>query len=370
MVIATNDYDQHALQRWVPESYKSNARSEFERDRARVLHSAALRRLAAKTQVVTAGEDDFPRTRLTHSLEVAQIGRELAVALGCDPDVVDAAGLAHDLGHPPFGHTGETALNIVAEPCGGFEGNAQTLRVLTRLEPKVMDADGYSVGLNLTRSTLDAVAKYPWTREHNEHGKFGVYVDDLPVFRWLREGVSGRRRCLEAQVMDWADDVAYSVHDMEDGLHAGHIDLRVFDDIGERRALCEHIQPVYSTEPTDYLAEVLGDLLHEPAMVAARQYDGSYRAQLAVKRLTTTFVGRFAWSAVHATREHFGGASLRRYGADLVVPRRTRAECALIKGLALRYVIGQPDAERRREIQREWVTSLAHRLIARAPDRT
>ncbi|HZW40994.1 MAG TPA: dNTP triphosphohydrolase, partial [Agromyces sp.] len=135
-------YHDADVERRLPEQHDSR-RSDFARDRARLLHSSALRRLAAKTQVLspTAGLD-FARNRLTHSLEVAQVGRELASSLGLDPDVVDTACLAHDLGHPPFGHNGEKALNTWAADIGGFEGNAQTLRLLTRLEPKVFGSDG------------------------------------------------------------------------------------------------------------------------------------------------------------------------------------------------------------------------------------
>jgi len=360
--VSTADRD---AQRRVPEPMKDSGygRTQFQRDRARVLHSAGFRRLAAKTQVHTAGSDDFLRTRLTHSLEVAQISREMGARLGCDPDVVDVAGLAHDLGHPPFGHNGEAALDAVAQPCGGFEGNAQTLRVLTRLEAKVEGA-----GLNLTRASLDASCKYPWPRTAGDR-KFGVYDDDLPVFEWLREGApEGRRRCLEAQVMDWADDVAYSVHDVEDGIHGGYLSLRrLIDDPSERDALCADVASTYSDESPATLMDALTPLLADEIVVATADFDGSYPGQIALKRLTSMLTGRFVSSAVGATHGRYGSESMRRYHADLIVPRTVRNQCALLKGMALRYVMrarGDDWYDRQRQI----LIELVEALCRRAPD--
>ena len=366
-------YGEHERARRVPEPGKraqppggTVPRTDFERDRARVLHSSALRRLAATTQVVEAGSADFPRTRLTHSLEVAQIARTLGAALGCDPDVVDAAGLAHDTGHPPFGHNGEAALDAVAQPCGGFEGNAQTLRTLTRLEPKVLDPDGRPAGLNLTRAVLDATAKYPWPRRPGRR-KFGVYADDRPVFDWLRDGAPEGRRCLEAQVMDWADDVAYSVHDVEDGVHTGLVRLAGLAAAEERAAVCEQATAAYSAEDPGDLATVLAELLELPALRELAGYDGTRGAQVALKRATSELTGRFVTAAVTATREVAGDAPLARYQADLVVPRRVAAECALLKAVAARYVMRRREATVLQARQREMIVELVARLADRAP---
>ncbi len=362
-------YDECATARWVAEPPKRAGRSDFERDRARVLHSAALRRLAAKTQVVRATSADFPRTRLTHSLECAQIGRELGQEIGCDPDLVDAACLAHDIGHSPFGHNGEAALNELAAAIGGFEGNAQTLRLLTRLEPKTEGA-----GLNLTRATLDATLKYPWFGEPGT--KFGAYAEDAEVFGWIRQGAPDRRPCLEAQVMDWADDVAYSVHDMEDGFHAGLITFKNLKSQTERAEVSRTAIAYCPGGVTEAeLTEILEALLALDIWPAS--YDGGPETVAALKNLTSELIGRFCVAAQQATLHpdltspfsHTSpiGHSFTRYAADLVVPRRQRLECALLKAITARYVMNRAGVVAAQARERELLTELTYAVERGAP---
>ncbi|SFR78642.1 dGTPase [Agromyces sp. CF514] len=354
-------------ERLLPEEH-TNRRSDFARDRARLLHSSALRRLAAKTQVLspTAGLD-FARNRLTHSLEVAQVGRELASSLGLDPDVVDTACLAHDLGHPPFGHNGEKALNIWAADIGGFEGNAQTLRILTRLEPKVFDGEGRGYGLNLTRASLDASCKYPWPEatsvaDPSGRAKFGFYRDDLDVFTWLRRGAPERRLCIEAQVMDLSDDIAYSVHDFEDAIVNGYLDVET---LGER---VDHDALVTS------MYEWIGGAYSHDELIAAfdrldsldgwmDSWSGSRRDQAQLKNLTSQLIGRFARAATEATRSAFPLASLIRFDADVVVPREVQAEIAVLKGIVAAFVMSRNSRQPIYTQQREVLIELADTLL-------
>ena len=354
-------YTARDRERWVAEdpAQKRSDRDDFARDRARVLHSSALRRLSAKTQVVAPSSDDFVRNRLTHSLEVAQIGRELGAALGCSADVVDTACLAHDLGHPPFGHNGESALDAVASGIGGFEGNAQTLRLLTRLEAKRTHADGRPAGLNLTRASLDAATKYPWRRGAAPHPttKFGVYEDDLPVFDWLREGAPEGHRAFEAEVMDWADDVAYSVHEVEDATASGGPAPRGRRAAGDVGGVPPAAARVY--EPglgADELGTALERVLASGAV--PRVHDGSRRALAALKDMTSRLIGRFAVAVETATRSAYGDGPLARHEASLVVPAEARAECTVLKAVAAHYVMLAAERVALYEEQREVVAEL------------
>lgn len=348
-------------ERWVAEdpAHKRADRRDFARDRARLLHSAALRRLAAKTQVLQPGSDDFVRNRLTHSLEVAQIGRELGAALGCDADVVDTACLAHDLGHPPFGHNGEEVLDEIAGDIGGFEGNAQTLRILTRLEPKRAHPDGRPAGLNLTRASLDAATKYPWRRgaSPDDGAKFGVYDDDVPVFEWFRTGAPEAGRSFEAEVMDWSDDVAYSVHDVEDAIASGRLDPRALREPAEVAEVLELAHRRYALDlDTGDLEAALGRILATGTVPTS--HDGSRAALATLKDMTSRLIGRFVLAAELATRDRFGQGALIRHRAGLVVPDAARAECVVLKAIAGHFVMNSAEHLRLMAAEREIVEEL------------
>ena len=361
-------YPAHAVRRIVDEPPKRSGRTPFQRDRARVLHAASLRRLADTTQVVGPGSDDFVRNRLTHSLEVGQVARELGEAIGCHPDLVETAALAHDLGHPPFGHNGEGVLDEIAAGCGGFEGNAQTLRIVTRLEAKTVSPEGRSVGLNLTRAALDAVLKYPWRRRTEEPGKFGVYEADTAVFDWVREGVRGDRRAVEAQVMDLADDVAYSVHDVEDGVVAGRVDLRRLGDPEQRGQVLALVREWYRPDGDDAGLDAALSRLEALPIWPIGGFDGTRAGLAGLKRLTSGLIGRFCETTQQATHAAFGPGPLVRHHADLVVPDSTRDEIAVLKGVAAHYVMRARDRVVEMERQRELLAELGAGLLRHAPE--
>jgi dGTPase len=349
--------------RFLDEPAKRGGRTEFARDRARIIHSFALRRLAAKTQVAVPWATDFPRTRLSHSLECAQVGRELGAALGADPDLMEGACLAHDIGHPPFGHNGEEALNQIADSCGGFEGNAQSLRLLIRLEAKTVFPDGKSIGLNLTRASLDAATKYPWSRVKDAK-KFGVYEDDLEIFNWYRTGIESGKTSMEAQIMDWSDDVAYSVHDLEDSLVSGQIKLD---------QLSNDLPKLFTVAKQMYLADIteaemqIGLSSLQKLSCWPRYYDGTHRSLARLKDLASQLIGRFAQAAEVATQEKYGDGDLTRYSANLVVPRAQRVEVALLKSMAGHYVINADDSQIRYAEQQKLLTELVDAILESAP---
>ena len=362
-----NDFDR---ERFLPEERRPNtSRGEFTRDRARVLHSSALRRLGAKTQVLSPYTGDFARTRLTHSLEVAQIGREMAGDLGLNPDVVDLACLAHDLGHPPFGHNGERALNNWAAEFGGFEGNAQTLRLISRIEPKVFGPDDRSYGLNLTRASLDATCKYPWPRPAIEPSidaepapKFGYYTDDAELFAWMRIGAPEGVKSIEAQVMDFSDDVAYSVHDFEDAIVSSYVDLQELANPANRDLIISKISDWnanrYSLESLEAAFERLQANGYWPLSY------GNTPVELGrLKNLTSSLIGSFVRRTLSASKSS-SDTALTRFQGHLTVPAEVAEEIAVLKGTVAAFLMTRASRRPVYDLQRTILAELCDVLLA------
>ncbi|MEU1605988.1 deoxyguanosinetriphosphate triphosphohydrolase [Micromonospora matsumotoense] len=360
-------YRDHDRQRRIPEPDRGQDDPRWaQHDKERLLRTRALRALRGKTQSVEPDAGRRPMNRLTHSYAVARIGRHLAGRLGVDTDLVETAGLAHDIGHSPFGHNGERALDELAQPCGGFEANAQTLRILTRLETDTTAPAGVSYGLNLTRATLDATCKYPWTKTAGQR-KYGAYAEDATTLHWIRAHHPDRQVCIEAQIMDWADDIANAVHDLADGIRAGSIPTAALADTTDHATLAvEH----FTTAPLSTAEEAAHTLAGIPQIrvLAARPYDSTPQARAALTQYTRAMITRLIAAAVTATREHHPQQALTRYAADLVVPQATHAEAAILKALHLRFVLRDPVRRARRQRQRELLADLFTRLHHHAPD--
>ena len=334
-------YTPHDRERLHLEADKvADDREEFERDRARIVHSAAFRRLQGKTQVFGARFGDFFRTRLTHSLEVAQIGKGLAVRLGADPTLVEAICLGHDIGHPPFGHNGEQVLRTRMAAHGNFEANAQNLRVLTRLEVK---SEHYE-GLNLTRGVLDGLLKYKAIHGSQSGPRKSCYAEDADLLRWACERGSPEERSFECQVMDWADDVAYSAHDLEDGIHVGMITLQHLRRPANLDAVIQRVQKgaeergrswpaAEVTQELDWLAARLIELEGLPTPRLARA---------ALKDLTSRLINEFVRCAQAAPRLGWNENISERYRYGLMVPDAQERRCEVLKQVAFVLVFAEP----------------------------
>ena len=352
-------YNQFDEERFVTELPKRHGRRAFARDKARVLHSAGLRRLSAKTQVMSAGADDFPRTRLTHTLEVAQIGRELGDALGCDPDLVETACLVHDLGHPPFGHNGEEALHKASLDIGGFEGNAQTFRLLTRLESKTI-RDGRSLGLNLTRATLDAATKYPWAFD-GKNPKFGFYEEDKEIFDWVRLNAKSQTKVFEAQVMDIADDIAYSVHDIEDAIYGQHFSPLALDSEPEFKEVVKLAATEYAPEINeDNLNKALNSLIKQSWWV--KSFTATQVDMAALKNMTSHLIGKFTEEIEQATKAGNKAENFTRYNANLIVPLETKAQIAVLKAVVNLFVMQRNGAAENYAKEQELILNIVEGL--------
>jgi dGTPase len=348
-----------------PANQEGDHRSPSRKDRDRIIYTSAFRRLAEVTQVASPSDAHVFHNRLTHSLQVAQVGRSLAEKLraeneeacelvgGIDPDTVEAAGLAHDLGHPPFGHTAEEELNQLASRGGGFEGNAQSFRIVTKLAFKSTKHSG----LDLTAGTLAAILKYPWLKGENKKKphKWGAYGTELPDFGFARQAHTYKKleRSPEAVLMDWADDITYSVHDLEDFFRAGRIPVhllaragdnvernRFFDDVYRRRY-------GYKDFPKKPLLEEAFDNILAVFWRIYEPYSGTKDHRSRLRYFTSQLIHRYV-----------NGVSIDKKTESVKVNPEHEKEVAILKELTWTYVIEAPNQGLQREGQRRVIRRL------------
>ncbi|NUS73657.1 MAG: HD domain-containing protein [Corynebacteriales bacterium] len=338
--------------------------------------------------------------RQDHSLVVAKTSIELGKRIGVDAALVEFAALAHDLGHPPIGHSGEKRLNAIALEVGldGFEGNAQTFHILTRLEPAVIRTrkkfkprKEQSVqsriryyGSNHTRAALDAAIKYPWFHNEKIGAKFGVYRADRAAFEFVRQGVPVARqhtKCVEAQVMDWADDIAYSTHDFEDAILGGILDPLLLLDPKEQQRIIEKsrqhgglteqqaklaLARVLNVKP---LAKLLKKCATEPTIAQACA-DGTIGTHAEVRALIGQarehLVERFVDGAGDATRAKYRNKGIGRHDGNVEVPQEMRAQTEILKAITWIHVIDSEKENTEKERQVEQLAEIAYTLLNNA----
>ena len=369
------EYTPHDEERVIDEPHSNtDARSDFERDRSRVIHSAAFRRLQGKTQVFTTGESDFYRTRLTHSLEVAQIGKGLALRLGADTDLVEAICLLHDIGHPPFGHAGESELKELMQPHGGFEANAQNIRLFTQLERKHKDYDG----LNLTRAVIDGQLKYK--NQYTGTEKKFVYADSACWVNWASSEASksvaygeASAKSFECQIMDWADDIAYAIHDLEDSIHARYIDASTFrkDDPRIKTAIHQTKADIAKTCPnaTSYVEPIYVDFIRRlyklnPNLNPKADYTSPRENSVLRKQMTSELIGRYIDAASRTKKRNFSAQfKSYRYAYDVYVPIEKRIEITLVKKIMIYCVFSAPQILTLEEKGKFIIRQLFHKFM-------
>lgn len=382
--MAGGDLEEHREERKYGNG-SGDQRSPFERDRDRVLYSQEFRRLAGVTQVVHVGEGYPYHNRLTHSLKVAQVGRRLAEHLlgthdsetveevgGLHPDVVETAALCHDLGHPPFGHPVERELDLRTRKKGvmqGFQGNAQSFRIVAKI---AKHKPGAVKGLNLTRASLNAILKYPWARSVEEEAmqKWGYYTTENDEFEFARDlpipgGASGERS-VEAEIMDWADDMTYAIHDVADFYKAGMIPLgELVRDSRERREFLEAYDdeegPVdwnpeeFLDEKVKNIGKLVGESSANPLLGPYKNTRGNRAAlNFVSSKLVQRYLGLDSGLDVSVDPTENGG---------LFITPKLRQEVSLLKFLSKYYVFDDPALVSQRRGHREIVGELFNVLF-------